>query len=271
MEESLGISDAVTYQLIGLAMKTHTELGPGLDEICYHESMSARMASASIEHTFKPRFDLRHRGLVADQFEADLIVPGSVVIEAKHLRGTLASEHYAQLHCYLKAWKIQTGLLLDFGKQTLIVRRRKAPPTPCAWPDAVEFVRILTDGGLNEAQARSIASCLRRILQEHGLGYWEKTYRGLVEADLRAENIDFVQHPEISVETGPGRHRHTRLGCLVIEGRLALQVLALHDSISAAAQAVLRSYLRHLGLQVGVSVNFGKRRIDLITVHRQSR
>jgi GxxExxY protein len=262
VKDAESVLDSLTYQVIGLAMQTHSELGPGVEEICYHEVLSSGMEAASIPHAFKPRRQLLHRGSIADQFEADIVIPDRLVLEAKRLRGDLAAVHFAQLHCYMKVWQIDTGLLFDFGKQSLMVRRRKGLPHFIT-PSAAELQQFLRQKGLDAPVAEVVGFCLDRILVQHGLGYWETTYRGLVEADLRAEGIGFLANPEIRLMARAGRQRGVKLDCFVIEERLVLIVFALQDSVTAAAQAILGSYLRHLGLRTGVVVNFGKRRLDV--------
>lgn len=256
-------ADPLTYTLIGLAMQVHRRLGPGLDEICYHELLSAELSTTPFAHEFKPRRELVHRGFLADVFEADIVIPDRAVLEAKHLREGFVPKHFAQLHCYLKAWKIQTGLLIDFGKQSLLFRRQIAPTTPPTVPSREELDRHLQSRGLDRTDAELVAACLDRVLQEHGLGYWDTTYHGLVHADLRAENLDVIDRPEVHVHTGCRRTRNVRLDCLVVERSLAIQILALQQSIPAAAQAIMTTCLRLLRLHTGITVNFGKHHVDL--------
>jgi GxxExxY protein len=255
--------DPLTYSLIGFAMQTHSKFGPGLDEICYHEWLTSLMSAASIPNQYKPRFLLLHRGFTADQFEADIVVSDRVVVEAKHLRDQFAPKHFAQIHCYLKAWKTPTGLLFDFGKQSLILRRQIAPTNPPHFPSCHELDHQLRARGLNTPDAQLVAASLERILQTHGLGYWDTTYRGLVRADLLAEHLDLVERPEVIVDTGRTRARRVQLDCLIINNRLVLNVLALQESIPAAAQAMMATWLRQLRLHHGVTINFGKTQIAL--------
>ena len=118
-----GLGDALTYKVIGLAMKVHRALGPGLDEVFYHRLLSRQLASADVPHQFKPRTPLIYQGEVADVFEPDLVIPGRLVIELKAQRGGLAAESFTQLLSYLKFWRIPIGLLFEFSKERLIFQR----------------------------------------------------------------------------------------------------------------------------------------------------
>jgi GxxExxY protein len=93
------IGDPFTYAVIGKAMQVHRELGPGVEEVFYHDLLSQRLKEANIKHESRPRGRLAHRGILADIFEADLLFPGRLVAELKSLRGAFDPEHYVQLIC----------------------------------------------------------------------------------------------------------------------------------------------------------------------------
>lgn len=69
--------DPFTYQIIGLAMKTHRDLGPGLNEEFYPLELVENLNRSGIEHLVKPRRNLVYRGSVADTFEADWAFRGN--------------------------------------------------------------------------------------------------------------------------------------------------------------------------------------------------
>ncbi len=76
----------LTYAVIGKAMEVHREVGPGLQEPFYHQILSEKLNAGELWHRFKPGGVLAHRGTRADEFEADLLFDGRLVIEAKVLR-----------------------------------------------------------------------------------------------------------------------------------------------------------------------------------------
>ena len=57
-----------------------------------------------------------YRGKIVGQYFADLIVEDRVILELKASE-SLSSAHEAQLLNYLKATKIEVGLLLNFGQK----------------------------------------------------------------------------------------------------------------------------------------------------------
>jgi GxxExxY protein len=246
--------DPLTHALIGHAMKTHSALGPGLGEEFYHQNFVSRLLQAGIEHLSKPRRDLVYRGHVADTFEADIVIESQLVTELKALRAGFAAEHFTQLINYNKFWRIPIGLLLDFGKASLIKQRviytsRTATLPSVIWPGFV------SNKNLAEQIFKLAASCLSDI----GLGYHETTWIGLMSAAMRAEGMSFITNPNVEI---PSLGRAS-LRCLVIENQCVVTISALGQDVSAADRATLQTYLRWLHLPWGIAFHFGREQTDL--------
>ena len=265
-----GRDDPLTYAIIGAAMKSHSELGPGLDERLYHDLMAARLRSGGVEVESKPHGSLVHRGIVADALECDLLLPGERVAELKVLPGpeTFAPEHFAQIISYLKFWRIETGLLLDFGKERLIYRRVVYTEQKPAILDTSKIVEQVSGLSPHREIAHGVCERIVRICREYGLGYRDTTYRGLIAADLKSDRISFVSDPVISIRIGENDLGNTCCNCFVVENEIALLVLALRKQITTSDRAILQTYLKHLGLPYGLVANFGKRSLDLAWVGR---
>jgi len=61
-------------------------------------------------------------GTVLGEFFADLFVEGCLVVELKACRA-VAEEHVAQLLGYLRASRIETGVLVNFGAPKLQIKK----------------------------------------------------------------------------------------------------------------------------------------------------
>jgi len=256
-------TEVLRYQVIGLAMEVHRELGPGLGEVLYHRELADRLRNSGIEHEFKPRGHLIHRGSVADEFEADLIVARGLIPELKALDGQFAPDHYTQLLCYLKFWRIRTGFLMDFCKESLVwkkvVHRLDGPP-PVASED---LAAAAPNGVASDAAVQAVCGTIAQIYAEHGLGYRDTTYRGLVLADLAADRVPHAISPVVNVPGSMGEARQAKLTCITIDKSCVLIVRALNEAIRAADRAVMQTYLRLLELPVGLIANFGKRELQI--------
>ena len=249
--------DPFTHLIIGKAMETHRALGPGLVEEFYHQELVARLVESGVEHESKPRRDLVYRGHVADTFEPDLVFPKRLIPELKALRGEFHPSHFTQLFTYQKFWGIPTGMLFDFGKASLVFKRVAYTPVAANFPSVI-VPNVVEKGDF----ARALLNLLQRTFVDHGLGYPETTWNGLVSAALRAEDIAHRVDPMARI-TDLGV---AALRCIEIEKICALSITALGDGVSAADRATLETCLRWLGLLWGIAIHFGRRSVDVCFV-----
>lgn len=249
--------DPFSHQIIGLAMESHRVLGPGLVEEFYHQDLVSRFTKAGLEHLSKPRRDLMYRGHVADTFEADFVFPDKLIPELKVLRSGFDAEHFTQILSYSKFWRIRTGMLMDFGKASLIPKRVIYTSKTAKFP-VVEVPSFVS----NPELAKELIEIATRCLADIGLGYRPTTWSGLISAALRAESVSFTINPAATV-IGLGM---TSLDCIVIQDQAAISVSALGEEVTAMNRARLQTCLRWLDLPWGICLHFGKSAADLTFV-----
>jgi GxxExxY protein len=254
--------DPLVYAVIGHAMAAHRDLGPGLDEVFYHQLLAERLKADGIEHLLKPRRTLEHRGFAADVFEPDLVLPGKLVPELKALSGGFEPQHFLQLKAYLKLWQIRQGLLFDFGKESLVTQSYLYDDPPPPRFDPGELARDVPPSA-DPSLVRSLSECLACVVATHGFGYRDTSYRGLLIADLSAEGIGSVSAPMAPVRVGGRLLGEAILTRVLAVGQSAALVLSQRDRIRAADRAVLQTALRLLGLPWGVIVHFAKQEFQL--------
>jgi GxxExxY protein len=121
--EAAGLQhEQITYAVIGCAQKVHAALGPGFPEAVYHKAMCLDLVKAKMPFESEKAFEVAYEGVICGEFRADLVVGGAVVAELKAL-SALNGDHLAQVLAYLKASGLEVGLLLNFGRQSLEVKR----------------------------------------------------------------------------------------------------------------------------------------------------
>jgi GxxExxY protein len=93
----------------------HAYLANGHAEKVYENGLAHRLRKAgiSVEQQY-PLNVYDEDGTLLGEFKADLFVDGRLIVELKALKG-LNDEHVAQLLGYLRAGKIEHGLLINFG------------------------------------------------------------------------------------------------------------------------------------------------------------
>ena len=121
-QEYTGPEAELTSSLIGMAMKVHSFHGPGLDEKAYENSMSIDMAEAGFEFTQQEQFNISYKGHQVSKLFTDLIVKRAVILGNKVV-SAITDVHIAQLLSYLAVTRLKVGLILNFAKPSLEVRR----------------------------------------------------------------------------------------------------------------------------------------------------
>lgn len=128
--------DPQTYAVIGAAMAVHQGLGPGFLESTYVDALCLEFDNRGIPWKREVRLHVEYRGhSLPTAYRADLICNGNIIVEAKAV-SALADIHEAQLIHYLRATRINKGLLINFGGLELKVRRFVYSPDLFAWPRA---------------------------------------------------------------------------------------------------------------------------------------
>lgn len=255
------MNDEFTYAVIGLAMEVHRELGPGLDERFYHDLLSSKLTAAGLMQLSRPRRELIHCGLVADVFEPDIVFQEKLVLELKCLTGGFDGEHFLQLICCLKFWKIKVGLLFDFGKESLSYRRIEFTEPSFDMPDGDTMLAGLS-GEVARAAGTRIHKAIDNLLASHGLGYRDTTYGGLLATELRARGGRCLSDVSAAVHCGGVTLGQVTCPCLLVDELIAVRVLALRHSIGAADTARLRTYLRLLKASCGLILNFKRSALE---------
>jgi len=114
----------LTQEVIGAAMEVHRELGAGFLEYVYEEALCYELNLREIYFELQKELDIYYKDLlIPRKYKPDLTVENKVVVELKATLGLTEVEE-AQLLNYLKAAQMRVGLLLNFGKKSVEVKRR---------------------------------------------------------------------------------------------------------------------------------------------------
>jgi GxxExxY protein len=111
--------DALSKQVIGLALEVHQQLGPGLLESSYEKCLAHELKTHGIQYDTQKSMPVLYKGLELDcGYRIDLIVEGKLIIELKSV-DSLTNVHEAQILTYMKLANIKTGLLINFNNRLL--------------------------------------------------------------------------------------------------------------------------------------------------------
>ena len=112
----------LTYQVIGCAMDVHKVLGGGFQEVIYQRCLAIELEKAGIPFTREVEQDIFYKEINVGNRRADFIIDSKLMVESKTLL-QLENVHIAQAKNYLTAYKLETGLSINFGGQSLEYKR----------------------------------------------------------------------------------------------------------------------------------------------------
>jgi GxxExxY protein len=112
----------ITEKIIGAAFEVHRELGYGFLERIYQRALQVELLRAGVSAEIEKRIQVKYKGVVVGEYDADLIVDGCVVVELK-VTPQYDKRDEAQLLNELKATGIKVGLLINFGRAKVEYRR----------------------------------------------------------------------------------------------------------------------------------------------------
>jgi len=113
---------AMTEKIIGCAMKVHNTLGNGFQEMIYQRALAKELGKAGIDFAREVEMPIHYDGEEIGTRRADFLVDGKILVELKALT-SLEDVHIAQGLNYLEAYKLEIGLLINFGSKRLEFKR----------------------------------------------------------------------------------------------------------------------------------------------------
>jgi GxxExxY protein len=114
----------ITERVIGSAFEVHKFLGNGFQEVIYQRALAYEMQQVGLSFAREISQDIFYKGLPEPigTRRADFVVEGKVLVERKAVV-LLEDVHWAQVLNYLRAYRLEVGLLINFGGKSLVFKR----------------------------------------------------------------------------------------------------------------------------------------------------
>jgi GxxExxY protein len=122
MKNAGKIEDPLTHKIIGCAMKVHSIMGNGFQEIIYQRCMAIEMEKQGLNFVREQSMPIYYDGIKVGTRRVDFFVEDKVLVELKALI-KLEDVHLAQGLNYLEAFQLDVGLLINFGARSLEFKR----------------------------------------------------------------------------------------------------------------------------------------------------
>jgi GxxExxY protein len=112
----------LTHKVIGCAMKVHSMLGNGFQEVIYQRALAIEMEFQGLSFVREKEMPIFYREINIGTRRVDFFVENLVMVELKAIE-KLEDVHKAQAINYCEAYNIPDGLLINFGAKSLEFKR----------------------------------------------------------------------------------------------------------------------------------------------------
>jgi GxxExxY protein len=112
----------ITHKIIGCAMKVHSTLGNGFQEVIYQRALTIEMEQQGLGFQREMEMTIYYKGIDIGTRRVDFFVEGQIMVELKALI-KFEEVHLAQTMNYCQAYNLPVGLLINFGSKSLDFKR----------------------------------------------------------------------------------------------------------------------------------------------------
>lgn len=115
--------DPLTERIIRCSFNVHNALGPGFKESVYHKALLTALAEEKLTFETEKSYPIFYETQKVGSGRLDLVIENRVIVELKAVYGHLPKLYYAQTLSYLRASKLKTALLINFGNRRCDIKR----------------------------------------------------------------------------------------------------------------------------------------------------
>jgi len=252
----------LTEKLRICVFAVHKELGVGYDEETYHQGLIRRFQEdGDIDFVTQEIKWLLHRNLPVRMFKLDLLAFDKIILLLKCIQSDFIQPNYVQMISELKLWQKHLGLMVNWGLPKVNIKRIPfTEKEKKLWED-YSYIQNRMTGPERQLMLR-LREAILFVYECHGLGYGKTVCRKLVETELAFQKIQFVKHAPIEVKYNNEIIRNFKMRFGLVENRVILGVTALQKE-SNYEVLTMQTYLKALGLSVGLLANFGKSQLEI--------
>ncbi len=114
--------EELTEKIIGAAIKVHKKLGPGFIDSIYENALVIELRKQGMEVDQQLEVAVNYEGVEVGKHRLDLLVEKTIILELKAIK-QIEDIHYAIVRSYLNALHLRHGLIMNFARITLEVKR----------------------------------------------------------------------------------------------------------------------------------------------------
>lgn len=264
MEELL--YEKETGAILKLLFEVRNKLGAGWSEENYHQACIRIFQDNDIPYKSKPKYPLVHRGTQIYLFELDLLLWDLIILELKVLqnlkRDRFLPSNEAQIIHYLKISGKELGLLINFAQSKIGIKRMiYQPPVPEFYFE-IDRIKPYIDQSSRSIMVE-IWRTLKHVAELFGTGFSALHYRQIIEVELSFRCLKYESEVIVDSFWEGEKIGSCTIPHLLIEEKILLLVRAGEKHGVIYHFTSTNSYLKALGLRIGLVINFGRHSIQV--------
>ena len=114
--------EQLTERIIGCAIEVHKKLGPGFLESIYENAFIIELQKQNLQVERQREVVIKYDSVEIGRHRLDLIIDDTIVVELKAIKN-IEDVHFAIVKSYLKALGKEHGLIINFSKKVIEVKR----------------------------------------------------------------------------------------------------------------------------------------------------
>ena len=118
----VGELNKITERIIGIAINIHKKLGPGFTERIYEQALKYEFKHNKINFISQKVINVKYDEVKLGEQRIDFLVEDEIIVDLKSV-SEINEIHQAQIISYLKTTDKKIGLILNFAKKRLEIRR----------------------------------------------------------------------------------------------------------------------------------------------------
>ena len=116
------LNENTTRKIIGCAMKVHSTLGNGFQEVIYQRALSIEFQKQGVAFQREMAMTIYYEGEDIGTRRVDFFAEENIMVELKAII-KLEEVHLAKAMNYCQAYNLPIGLLINFGAKSLEFKR----------------------------------------------------------------------------------------------------------------------------------------------------
>lgn len=116
------IEPELSYKIIGILFKVHTELGNRFAEKYYQRAVEVELKKQGLSYQKEIAVEMEYSGQKIGKYILDFLIENKIVLELKAI-GQIRKEDIRQILAYLRASNLKLGIIADFRSPSLTYKR----------------------------------------------------------------------------------------------------------------------------------------------------